>query len=290
MVQQRDLYIGVLITEYIFILAPNLIYLKMRGYSLKNVLGLNPITVRQIIQIFLIMIFAYPMAVFLNYIILILVNSVSPAMPIGVPVPTNLMDYLVGLLVIAVTPGICEEVMFRGTMQSAYSRMGDKKAILISALLFGMFHFNLLNLLGPLFLGIVLGIIRYKTDSLYGSILGHTINNGIALTLGFLLTGLSENIQEITEQAPLIPEGLQLIITLVMLGSWALFSFVVLYLLLRNLKGAGNITRMDEDTDMEDSSTEPEESEMESINISWAPIVVIAGIFIFLNYRYFFLI
>ena len=290
MVQQRDLYIGVLITEYIFILAPNLIYLKMRGYSLKNVLGLNPITVRQIIQIFLIMIFAYPMAVFLNYIILILVNSVSPAMPIGVPVPTNLMDYLVGLLVIAVTPGICEEVMFRGTMQSAYSRMGDKKAILISALLFGMFHFNLLNLLGPLFLGIVLGIIRYKTDSLYGSILGHTINNGIALTLGFLLTGLSENIQEITEQAPLIPEGLQLIITLVMLGSWALFSFVVLYLLLRNLKGAGNITRMDEATDMEDSSTEPEESEMESINISWAPIVVIAGIFIFLNYRYFFLI
>jgi membrane protease YdiL (CAAX protease family) len=290
MVQQRDLYIGVLITEYIFILAPNLIYLKMRGYSLKNVLGLNPITVRQIIQIFLIMIFAYPMAVFLNYIILILVNSVSPAMPIGVPVPTNLMDYLVGLLVIAVTPGICEEVMFRGTMQSAYSRMGDKKAILISALLFGMFHFNLLNLLGPLFLGIVLGIIRYKTDSLYGSILGHTINNGIALTLGFLLTGLSENIQEITEQAPLIPEGLQLIITLVMLGSWALFSFVVLYLLLRNLKGAGNITSMDDDTDMEDSSTEPEESEMESINISWAPIVVIAGIFIFLNYRYFFLI
>jgi membrane protease YdiL (CAAX protease family) len=290
MVQQRDLYIGVLITEYIFILAPNLIYLKMRGYSLKNVLGLNPITVRQIIQIFLIMIFAYPMAVFLNYIILILVNSVSPTMPIGVPVPTNLMDYLVGLLVIAVTPGICEEVMFRGTMQSAYSRMGDKKAILISALLFGMFHFNLLNLLGPLFLGIVLGIIRYKTDSLYGSILGHTINNGIALTLGFLLTGLSENIQEITEQAPLIPEGLQLIITLVMLGSWALFSFVVLYLLLRNLKGAGNITSMDDDTDMEDSSTEPEESEMESINISWAPIVVIAGIFIFLNYRYFFLI
>jgi hypothetical protein len=236
------------------------------------------------------MIFAYPMAVFLNYIILILVNSVSPTMPIGVPVPTNLMDYLVGLLVIAVTPGICEEVMFRGTMQSAYSRMGDKKAILISALLFGMFHFNLLNLLGPLFLGIVLGIIRYKTDSLYGSILGHTINNGIALTLGFLLTGLSENIQEITEQAPLIPEGLQLIITLVMLGSWALFSFVVLYLLLRNLKGAGNITSMDDDTDMEDSSTEPEESEMESINISWAPIVVIAGIFIFLNYRYFFLI
>ncbi|WP_409228125.1 CPBP family glutamic-type intramembrane protease [Gudongella sp. SC589] len=290
MAQRRDLYTGVLITEYIFILAPNIIYLKMRGYSLKNVLGLNPITARQIIQIFFIMVFAYPMAVFLNYIVLVMVNSVSPAMPIGVPVPTNLIDYLIGLIVIAVTPGICEEVMFRGTMQSAYIRMGEKQAILISALLFGMFHFNLLNLLGPLFLGIVLGVIRYKTNSLYGSILGHTINNGIALTLGFVLTGLTENIQEITEQAPLIPEGLQLIITLVMLGSWALFSFVVLYLLLKNLPGPKDNSRVEHTMETVDSTWELEEMETDSYKISWAPIVVIAGIFIFLNYRYFFLI
>ncbi|MCR3954829.1 MAG: CPBP family intramembrane metalloprotease [Gudongella sp.] len=290
MVQQRDLYIGILITEYILILVPNLVYLKARGYSLRKALGLHPITVRQIIQIFFIMIFAYPMAVFLNYIVLIMVNSVSPAMPIGVPVPTSLTDYLIGLLVIAVTPGICEEVMFRGTMQSAYTRMGDKQAILISALLFGMFHFNLLNLLGPLFLGIVLGIIRYKTNSLYGSILGHTINNGIALTLGFLLTGFTENIQEITEQAPLVPEGLQLIITLVMLGSWALFSFVLLYLLLRNLPDVKDKTAIDNFLDTEESNKELGDLEMESYKISWAPIIVIAGIFVFLNYRYFFLI
>ena len=290
MAQQRDLYIGVLITEYIFILAPNLIYLKLRGYSLRNVLGLNPITIRQSIQIILIMVFAYPMAVFLNYIVLVMVNSVSPAMPIGVPAPANLIEYLIGLLVIAVTPGICEEVMFRGTMQAAYTRMGERKAILISSILFGMFHFNLLNLLGPLFLGIVLGIIRFKTNSLYGSILGHTINNGIALTLGFLLAGFTENIQEITEQAPLIPEGLQLMITLVMLGGWALFSFVVLYLLLKNLPGPGYKTRIETSMDAIDSVEGHEDAAMDHYSISWAPIVVIACIFILLNYRYFFLI
>ncbi len=294
MVQQRDLYTGVLITEYIFILIPNIIYLKLRGFSLREVLGLRPISIRQSIQIIFIMIFAYPMAVFLNYIVLVMVNSMSQAMPIGVPVPTNLMEYIIGLLVIAITPGICEEVMFRGTMQSAYNRIGDTKAILATALLFGMFHFNLLNLLGPFFLGIILGIIRSKTGSLYGSILGHTVNNGIAITIGFVLTGLNENLQDITEQAPALPEGMQMIVTLVVLGGWALFSFVVLYLLLKNLpQSNAQIEAEDEhyyESGEEDIIKVPEESETNSDKFLWAPIIIIVGLFVFLNYRYFFLI
>lgn len=294
MVQQRDLYTGVLITEYIFILIPNIIYLKIRGFSLREVLGLKPISIRQATQIIFIMIFAYPMAVFLNYIVLVMVNSMSQAMPIGVPIPTSLMEYIIGLLVIAVTPGICEEVMFRGTMQSAYSRIGEKKAILASALLFGMFHFNLLNLLGPFFLGIVLGIIRSKTGSLYGAILGHTVNNGIAITIGFALTGLNENLQDITEQSPLLPEGMQMIVTLVLLGGWALFSFIVLYLLLKNLPESNTeIEAMYEDdfeTDVEDSIENTDEMETNNDKFLWAPIIIIVGIFVFLNYRYFFLL
>ncbi|MGM0396253.1 MAG: CPBP family glutamic-type intramembrane protease [Bacillota bacterium] len=289
-VQQRDLYTGVLITEYIFILIPNILYLKFRGFSIKEVLGLRPISFRQGIHIFFIIIFAYPMAVFLNYIMIVLVNSMSQAMPIGVPIPTSWWEFLVGLAVIAITPGICEEVMFRGTMQSAYNRIGEKKAIFITALLFGVFHFNLLNLLGPFFLGIILGIIRSKTRSIYGSILGHILNNGIALSIGFALTGLTENLKDITEQTSAFPEGMQMIITLIVLAGWALFSFVVLYLLLRAFPESDETEYDKIQLNDENISLDGVIIEKENDRILWAPIIIIAGIFIFLNYRYFFLL
>ena len=70
--QNRDLFAGILITEYLIILVPNLLFLKLRGYSLKKVLRLAPISFKQGIFTVLTMIFAYPMAVFLNYIVIFL--------------------------------------------------------------------------------------------------------------------------------------------------------------------------------------------------------------------------
>ena len=288
MVQQRDIYTGILVTEYILILIPNLLYLKIRGYSMRETLGLYPISPKQSIHIFFIMIFAYPIAVFLNYMVIVLVNSVSEAMPIGVPIPTSWQEYVLSLFIIAVTPGICEEVMFRGTMQSAYSDFGHKKAIIFSALLFGVFHFNLLNLMGPFFLGIVLGIIRFRTGSLYGAILGHTVNNGIALSLGFFLSRVSDPLLEASEQAPVLPQGMDMAVTLIVLAGWALFSFVVLYLLLKNLPANFGQEALEEHRDETQESLETESQSDE--RIIWSPIIIIAGIFVVLNYRYFFLI
>lgn len=289
-VQQRNIHTGILITEYIIILLPNVLYLKLRGYSLKEVLGLKSITLRQGIHVFFIMIFAYPIAVFLNYIVAIFVTSISQAVPIGVPIPTNWKEYIIGLIVIAITPGICEEVMFRGTVQSAYMKLGAKKAILFTSLLFGMFHFNLLNFMGPFFLGIVLGIIRLKTGSLYGPIIGHTVNNGIAMSIGYAFSGMLENMQEITDQAPIIPQGIETIITMMVLFGWALFSFVILYLLLKSLPDTRDKSKQYSETE-EKLNVEVQEIE-ENIHekISWIPIIIIGGIFIFLNYRYFFLL
>jgi hypothetical protein len=281
-VQQREIYSGVLITEYLLILLPNLFYLKIRGYSFKKVLKLNPISLKQLVYTVMTMIFAYPMAVFLNYIMMILVNSVSDAIPTGVPIPTNWSEYWLGIFVIAITPGICEEVMFRGTIQSAYEKLGDIKALIISAALFGLFHFNLLNLLGPTFLGIILGIIMLKTRSLYATIIGHTVNNGIALSLGFLMSGMLESLEEAAAGAPLLPEGIEIIAALVMLAGGALFSTVILLLVIKHFpKSEENIM----DVELYDDNFP--ELHYEGNKFSWIPIVVMGAIFVYINYRYF---
>ncbi|MCW7999064.1 hypothetical protein CFK35_14275 [Clostridium sp. cpc1] len=66
--QSREIYSGLLITQYLIILLPTILYLRIRGYSLKNTLRLNKISMKQIVLIPLIVIFAYPVGAFLNYI------------------------------------------------------------------------------------------------------------------------------------------------------------------------------------------------------------------------------
>lgn len=233
LVQAREIYSGLLITEYIIILLPNILFLKIMGYSLKDVLRLNMISIKQIIYTILIMIFAYPVAVFLNMIVMTIVNAFSSAIPTTVPLPTNFNEYVLGLFVIALGPGICEEVMFRGTMMKAYDGLGYKKSIVITAILFGLFHFNIMNLIGPTFLGIVLGILVHKSNSLFSSIIGHTINNGLALSLGYGLSNYSSKIDEMVAVDNIIPEKTQMIFTLILFGLMALFCFSILLFLLR---------------------------------------------------------
>ena len=277
-VQSREVYSGLLITEYIIILLPNLLYLKFRGYSLKEVLRLNPISLKQIVYVILIMIFAYPVEIFLNAVVLSIINSFSDTLPTSVPIPTNMREYFIGMFVIALAPGICEEVMFRGTMKSAYDRLGHTKSIIITAILFGIFHFNIMNLVGPTFLGIILGVLIHKTNSILASILGHTLNNGIALTIGFLITKNSNLIDDMANNSPMIPEKTQMVITLVTLGVFAAVSMSIVYILLKKIPSTNNNLDVNEYTEIIFK-----EDKMKSVK--YAPVMIIFIAFVILNFN-----
>lgn len=279
--QKKELYTGILITEYLIILLPNILFLKIRGYSLKNVLKLNPITMKQGLFTVLTMVFAYPMAVFLNYVMMLLLNSVSDNLPTGVPIPSSWPEYWLALFVIAITPGICEEVMFRGTMQSAYGRLGEKKALILSSLLFGLFHFNLMNFMGPAFLGLILGVIMIKTKSLYATILGHALNNGIALSIGFAASGMMERLEEVASGTPQLPSGFEAIAALILLAGWGLFSLVILFLILKYFP------RSQEPSSEEEISREAIYVQDDNKRVYWIPVFVTIGLFAIVNYMYF---
>ena len=86
------------------------------------------------------------------------------------------------IVVIAVLGPIAEELLFRGLILRGFLRnYGTRKAILASAVLFALYHLNPWQMPGALVIGIVFGVWRVGTGSLWPSILGHVTANGVAI-------------------------------------------------------------------------------------------------------------
>jgi sodium transport system permease protein len=84
------------------------------------------------------------------------------------------------LLAFAVAPAVCEEIAFRGFLLSGFSRSGRTNlAIVLSALTFGIIHLIPQQVLNAALLGLVLGLIAVRTNSLYPGIVFHISYNGI---------------------------------------------------------------------------------------------------------------
>jgi sodium transport system permease protein len=93
------------------------------------------------------------------------------------------MPFWIIWLVIALAPAICEELLFRGFILSGFRTLGAAPAIGASALLFGVAHASIYRLLPTFFLGLLLGIVVWRTGSIFCSIIIHAINNGLLATL-----------------------------------------------------------------------------------------------------------
>lgn len=92
------------------------------------------------------------------------------------------VDHVAMVIMVAVFAPLLEEILFRGIILKAMLNKGisPKKAILFSALIFGAVHGYPWQFLGAFLLGLVLGLVYWKTKSLLMSILLHSFNNFIA--------------------------------------------------------------------------------------------------------------
>ncbi len=288
-VQTMDLYKGLLITEYILILLPVLLYLRVKGYSIKKTLRLSKVSLKQIIYTLLIMLFSYPIAVFFNYIGLIFLSKYGKVLPSLVPIPESAEEFLIGFFVMSISPGICEEIMFRGMLMKSYEPLGKKKAIVYSAILFGIFHFNLQNLLGPTFLGIIFGILTYKTNSIIIPVIAHMTNNFIALTIGFYSNKVGEisvdnsNTMLLTEEQMLLSGAIVMALLAVVLG------FVV-YRLILSIPG-DEAEAPEEIWELEGEIYGRKLYRKRNMDIiEGFPLFLFIIIFLFFNYKYFFML
>ncbi|MFM9962828.1 MAG: ABC transporter permease subunit/CPBP intramembrane protease [Planctomycetaceae bacterium] len=86
------------------------------------------------------------------------------------------------LVAFAVAPAICEELAFRGFVLTGFSRNGRTRlAIAMSALTFGAMHMIPQQVFNATLLGIVLGLIALRSNSLLPGVLFHFLFNTLAV-------------------------------------------------------------------------------------------------------------
>jgi len=89
------------------------------------------------------------------------------------------------LLAFAVAPAFCEEIVFRGFLLSGFGRGGRTAlAVGFSAIAFGMIHMIPEQVFNTALLGLVLGMLAVRSNSLFPCILFHFINNALAVFHG----------------------------------------------------------------------------------------------------------
>ncbi len=89
------------------------------------------------------------------------------------------------LSMIALTPAICEELLFRGYVQRQIERSGGVAAgVLITGLIFGAYHLQITKIIPLVVLGIYLGYITWRSGSILPAVIVHFANNAAAVMIG----------------------------------------------------------------------------------------------------------
>jgi len=108
------------------------------------------------------------------------------------PMPDNLMGNLeeeIGgfgtvplLLLMAVSPGICEELVFRGVFLGLLRRVGSTRyAVLMSSAGFAIIHMSVFRFLPTFILGVLMASVVVRTRSIVPAMLLHAVYNGLAV-------------------------------------------------------------------------------------------------------------
>ncbi len=92
------------------------------------------------------------------------------------------LPFVGALALIALAPAICEELMFRGYLFTAFKgKMKLPAAMIIVSILFGISHLSLIKLLPTALLGIALAYAIHQSESIVCSGLMHFLNNGFSV-------------------------------------------------------------------------------------------------------------
>ncbi len=93
------------------------------------------------------------------------------------------------LFVVALIPTLCEEIFFRGVLQQFFKNVFHGKAhpaILITAIIFTLFHNQMFSFLPRLVLGLLLGYLFEYGKTLVIPFFAHFVNNALIVILYFL--------------------------------------------------------------------------------------------------------
>ena len=170
----------------LFVVVPAYLFVRWRKYEVTAVFRIRPVGWRLVIVSFMI-----------GLSMTVVADELDRLMGMLLPFPEELaavlkqlliassfFDWLIILLGAVLLAGLFEEMLFRGFVQTSLEQYGDvTRAILWTALLFAAFHVNPWWLAQIVLLGVILGVMAWKSDSIIPGAIVHAINNAISVVL-----------------------------------------------------------------------------------------------------------
>lgn len=217
--QAADLFSGLMVSLWGIILGAAILFVALKKLPMREAFALRaprPLALIGVVLLTLPTLFA--------------AHAIFALQSIFVPVPEQLFEAMgqmmdlgngsLPLLVfaIAISPGICEEAFFRGLVLGRYreARLPAWKAILFSALLFGLFHLSIYRILPTATMGAMAGFVTWRTRSIFPAMLLHTLYNTTAV--------LGETYEFPLEELPTSPLWITGLVLLAILGAISIAS------------------------------------------------------------------
>lgn len=117
-------------------------------------------------------------------------------------------SFLGAVVVAVIGAPLIEEIVFRGIVFRSLRRVSPPwVAILVSSVLFGLYHMNTVQIVYATLMGLVAGIIYEKSNNLLFPILVHVANNLVAAIQGFIPFESGDIIMNVISLIMIIPMG-----------------------------------------------------------------------------------
>ncbi len=118
--------------------------------------------------------------------------------------PTGFFGFLLSFIATAIVPALVEEFACRGIILGLLKKHGEIFAIITSSVVFGIMHGNFEQIPFAVFVGLILGYIYVKTNSIWPCVAIHCVNNAISVIFSYLQNVMSTNIQNVLYIAYLV--------------------------------------------------------------------------------------
>ena len=97
------------------------------------------------------------------------------------PDPENAFACIISALATAIVPAVCEEFAMRCCSLGLLKKYGKAVGVVGVSLVFGLLHGNLIQFVFATLVGLILGFVTVKTDSIIPAVLIHGFNNGMSV-------------------------------------------------------------------------------------------------------------
>lgn len=206
--------LAMILAEFIFILVPTFLLTKMQTRDWKSFLRIKKtdryylilavigvISLQQLLEIYLYLQGLIPVPSPIKQIIYQFQQAIEQTYKVLITAHTP-PEFLFVILVVAVTPAICEEVLFRGLVQSNFqSSISKKKALIWTGIIFGAYHLDPFTFVALCVLGVYLSYLVSVTESIFVPIAAHFTNNFVS-ALVFYESGKDSLIAPSENQKP----------------------------------------------------------------------------------------